>query len=132
MSQYLNEEGARVVLSLMLEKIDSMKHLKYEVVSSEDENATIQTVVTNPVANTVYLFKAGTATTFKMYICEVTSDNAGGTLNNWLPVGEGSVDLSQYYSKEELKPLTEEQIKEIFNDVVNGSGATEAAAEVTE
>lgn len=131
---YLNEEGVKIILSLLVGKMNDMKHLSYEVVLAENDDATIQQTVTSPAANTVYLFKAGAATTYKMYLCDVTKDSSGGSAVNWLPVGEGSVDLSDYYSKEELKPISTERIQQIFEEVIAETSVStvQANAEVTE
>lgn len=115
---YLNQDGVKTLLELLAGKIDELGHLNYEVVLTDDESQTIQQVVTQPEGQTIYLFKAGsTQTTYKMYMCEVTPDASGGAAVNWLPIGESSVDLSNYYSKSELVAMTSEKITEIFSDV---------------
>ncbi len=114
---YLDQEGVKLLLELLAGKIDELGHLNYEVVLTDDENQTVQQVVTEPKSKTIYLFKAGTATTYKMYMCDVTHDSSGGVVTNWLPVGESSVDLSDYYSKNDFTAMTSEKITEIFNDV---------------
>lgn len=115
---YLNQEGVKTLLELLAGKMAELGHLNYQVVLTDDENQTIQQVVTEPESKTLYLFKAGTtATAYKLYLCEVTPDAGGGSAASWLPIGESSVDLSNYYSKSELTAMSTEKIQEIFTDV---------------
>lgn len=116
---YLNDQGVKTLLELVIGKINDMNHINKEIVATPDPNATIQSVVKNPQSNTMYLFKAGQSTTYELYMCEVTKDKTGGSMTNWLPIGKGSLDLSGVYTEENLKPLTTDEIKAIFDEVVS-------------
>lgn len=117
---FVDESGVKILAGLLVDKIKSMNHLSYKVIIADNDSDSIQTIVTEPEENTIYLFKTASAASYKMYMCNVTKDSSGGSVKNWLPIGETSIDLSNYYNKDELVPLTEDQIKAIVKEVESG------------
>lgn len=120
---YLDEQGARVLAEVLGEKIKSMDHLAKEVVIG-GEGKTIGDVVTNPKNDVLYIYKTSAeATTGTLYTCVVTNDASGYSSVVWTEISAGgSADLDDYYSKEDLQPISGDTIRSIFNDVMDNLG----------
>jgi len=134
MARFLDQDGLQYFAERLAELIKQKTQIS--MVSTIDEDSTNQQI---PGAKAVYEFLTSALENITGFSFEVVSDlpatgesnviylidNGSGayTMNAyvngaWIELGTTEIDLSNYWAKDDLQPLTKEEIQDIIDDVM--------------